>query len=86
MLLSCISKWNTCDLGKLLIDFLFYFGFYYDYGIELRKEGKDNIEDYYMMLSIIDPLNPSNNLGIYYNIQQTMCELVIYNECFVEPI
>ena len=30
MLLSCVLKWNTCDLGKLLIDFLFYFSFYYE--------------------------------------------------------
>jgi DNA polymerase sigma len=37
MLLSCISKWNSSDLGKLLIDFLFYFGFYYDYLHERRE-------------------------------------------------
>jgi DNA polymerase sigma len=31
MLLSCISAWNKNSLGKFLIDFLFYFGFYYNY-------------------------------------------------------
>jgi DNA polymerase sigma len=29
MLLSCIAKWNEADPGKLLVDFLYYFGFYY---------------------------------------------------------
>ena len=30
MLLSCILKWNTCDLGKMLVDFLYYFGFFFN--------------------------------------------------------
>ena len=50
MLLSCISKWNSCDLGKWLIDFLFYFGFYFGYGYELRKDTKDSLDDYSMIL------------------------------------
>lgn len=31
MLLSCIAKWNEANTGKLLVDFLYYFGFYYEY-------------------------------------------------------
>lgn len=29
MLISCLSKWKDSSLGKLLLDFLYYFGFYY---------------------------------------------------------
>lgn len=58
MLLSCILKWNSCNLGKLLIDYLFYFGFYYDL-YELRPDQ----EDYSISMHIIDPLNPNNDLG-----------------------
>jgi hypothetical protein len=31
MLLSCIAKWSEPNPAKLLLDFLYYFGFYYDY-------------------------------------------------------
>jgi hypothetical protein len=63
MLLSCISKWNRCDLGKLLLDFLFYFGFYYDYLYERKNDESEPLDDYCIALQIIDPLNPSNDLG-----------------------
>ena len=58
MLLSCILKWNSYDLGKLLIDYLFYFGFYYDH-YELKPEE----DDYSIVMHIMDPLNPTNDLG-----------------------
>ena len=31
MILSRILEWNEPNLGKLLIDFLYYFGYYYQY-------------------------------------------------------
>ncbi len=65
MLLSCISKWNRSDLGKLLLDFLFYFGFYYDYLYEQKSEEADPLNIYSIALQIIDPLNPMNDLGTF---------------------
>ena len=66
MLLSCISKWNRSDLGKLLLDFLFYFGFYYDYLYERKSDEVDPIDSYSIALQIIDPLNHTNDLGTFW--------------------
>lgn len=68
MLLSRISSWNECKLGKLLLDFLYYFGFYYDYSFEYRGEGENDcrpldFEEERMVLKILDPLNTNNNIG-----------------------
>ena len=73
MLLSCIAKWNEADPGKLLVDFLYYFGFYYEYQYEINQNANkmslyqydiNSDEDQYVMaLHILDPINPTNNVG-----------------------
>jgi DNA polymerase sigma len=65
MLLSFISKWGPTPPGKLLIDFLFYFSFYYDH-YELKADEEDHCS---IVLHIIDPLNPSIDLGTHALIQ-----------------
>ena len=50
-------------MGKLLLDFLFYFGFYYDYLYERKSDEVDPIDSYSIALQIIDPLNHTNDLG-----------------------
>lgn len=85
MLLSFIVKWNTSDLGKLLVDFLFYFGFYYDYFYE-RKEDGDPLEELSLSLQIIDPLNHANDLGKCANMQLSMCGRVTCSGCSEQPI
>jgi DNA polymerase sigma len=42
MLLSFIAKWNENTLGKLLLDFLYYFGFYYEYSYDLYSSEMTN--------------------------------------------
>ncbi len=63
MLLSCMAKWNEPSPAKLLLDFLYYFGFYYDYHYEAKTDLSDPLEKELMVLHILDPLNPNNNVG-----------------------
>jgi DNA polymerase sigma len=60
LLLSRILEWNDyCDLGKLLLDILYYYGFYYNV-YEPRPEEKEVC----IAMHIQDPLNPSKDLGM----------------------
>lgn len=60
MLLSCISTWNRVSLGKFLIDFLYCFGFYYDYQWIGNEEA---IEDDSLAIQIVDPISHTPDLG-----------------------
>ena len=77
MLLSCIAKWNEKDPGKLLVDFLYYFGFYYEYQYEINQNAnkmnlyqydlRSDEDQYVMALHILDPINPTNNVGTMFS-------------------
>lgn len=81
MLLSCIAKWNETDPGKLLVDFLYYFGFYYEYQYEINQNANkislyqydlsSDQDEYLMALHILDPINPTNNVGTSTPIQES---------------
>lgn len=94
MLLSCIAKWNETNVGKFLIDFLYYFGFYYDYQYEMntavglmqgRLEQLNNIDPYVMTLHIYDPLNNSNNVGTILPTQASTSRHRSCSECSGQP-
>jgi len=60
LLLSRVLEWNNCyDLGKFLLDILYYYGFYYSVYEHRREEN-----DICIAMHIQDPLNPSKDLGI----------------------
>jgi DNA polymerase sigma len=56
------------------VDFLYYFGFYYDYQYEINQNtnkmiyryelnSEQDSDPYLMALHILDPINPTNNVG-----------------------
>ncbi len=55
------------SLGELLLRFLHFFGFDYQYGYgagtELKQKSMNGKMEPVMVLTIYDPLNHSNNLG-----------------------
>jgi hypothetical protein len=80
-----MAKWNEPSPAKLLLDFLYYFGFYYDYHYEAKTDLLDPLEKELMVLHILDPLNPNNNVGSLYPTQESRYERLICSECSEQP-
>lgn len=58
MILLVADQYPAYDIGQFFINFIDYYANYYEYEINILKDG-----EVVKRLNIIDPLNQTNNVG-----------------------